>query len=96
MVEYRTTSPDYFLDRMDTYEAELFIDYLPYIDKTSWEQTRQIVRATFQIMSKKQLKISDILTMPWDTEAENHDVDKEQMERVKALAKSLEGKINLN
>lgn len=84
------------MDKMTYYEAALIIDNLGNSDRNQWEMARQIIRATFQIMSKKQLKVTDILSLPWDENTQNEEPDEQEVERVKRLAKSLEGKINLD
>lgn len=58
--------PDYFLDRMQWYEAEACLQGLEDKNKVSWEQTRFISYVTAQVNSTKKLKPTDILSFTWD------------------------------
>ena len=72
--EFRVVPIEYFLDEMQEYEVSLIVDNLKYLDRNNWEQTRFQVYANAQMNTKKHLKETDIMKLPWD----NGDVDGEK------------------
>ena len=61
-------SPDYVFDEMQFYELQPLVDNAYRRNKEQWEQARMISYITAQCNSTKKLKMTDILTFPWDTE----------------------------
>lgn len=102
--EYKIVSIEYFMDKMPEYELIDILDNIPFIDVSGWEQTRSTIFTMAQMMSKKQLKSTDLFVFPWDEEFESHKSrDKSQDEplpqeisdtdiaRLKAKAAQFEG-----
>lgn len=58
--------PSYILDEMDWYEVNSLLKYRYYAVKEQWEQTRLITYMTAQVNSNKHLKVTDIITFPWE------------------------------
>lgn len=84
-------SVEYFMDKMQEYELATVIEYIPYMDVNSWEQTRQIMYVYTQSLSKKHLKLSDILHFKWDVEQKKDtDISNNDIERLRAQAKNIE------
>ena len=71
--EFKVASLDYFLDEMQEYEISMIFDNLKYLDRNSWEQTRFQIYANAQMNTRKHLKETDIMKLPWD----NGDTDGE-------------------
>lgn len=75
------------MDEMQDYEVNDILDALPYLDRNSWEQSRLQSLVTAQVNSKKQLKATDIIKLPWDednvTETSPTEISTEDIERLK-------------
>ena len=67
-------SPEYVLDKMELYEAQVALKYGYYASKDTWEANRLVAYIIAQVNSKKRLKIEDIIKFPW----ENEDIEKVQ------------------
>lgn len=79
------------MDKMQEYELATVIEYIPYMDVNSWEQTRQIMYVYAQSLSKKHLKLSDILHFAWDNERKiETEISNNDIERLRAQAKNIE------
>lgn len=87
MLELRLP-PHYVLDEMDWYEINSILKYRYYAYKESWEQTRLITYMTAQVNSSKHLKVTDIITFPWEEEEkeENTRITSDDIKRLKAMA----------
>ena len=76
------------MDEMQDYEVNDILDALPYLDRNSWEQSRLQSLVTAQVNSKKQLKATDIIKLPWDednvTETSPTEISTEDIERLKS------------
>lgn len=80
--------PSYILDEIDWYEINSLMKYRYYAVKEQWEQARLITYMTAQVNSKKHLKLTDIITFPWekDESEENTKVTDDDVKRLKAMA----------
>ena len=81
-------SPQYVLDEIEWYEINSLFKYRHYSHKDSWEQARLITYMVAQVNSKKTLKLGDIISFPWedDAEAEEQKVSAEDVKRLKQMA----------
>lgn len=80
--------PSYILDEMDWYEVNALLKYRYYSFKEQWEQTRLVTYMTAQVNSKRHLKLTDIITFPWEKEEENTRVTDDDVKRLKAMAEN--------
>lgn len=89
-VEYGCVSVGYYLDTMQPYELYPILSNLHLKVKGDWERTRNIMYAVCQSQSTKHLKVTDIMSLPWD-DADNQmvrnvkkvELTKEYIERMK-------------
>ncbi len=89
-VEYGCVSINYYLDVMQPYELYPILSNLHLKVKGDWERTRNIMYAVCQSQSTKHLKVTDIMSLPWD-DADNQmvrnvkkvELTKEYIERMK-------------
>lgn len=69
-IEYKMTTPEYFLDKMQPYELDLFLDNMNYAYRYSWEQARFIsyILSLPNVDRKKypNFSMNDIQEFPWD------------------------------
>lgn len=56
------------MDRMRPYEVNDYLKSLKYIDKTLRELERYSNYIYLQANSKKEIKLSDIMSLPWDVD----------------------------
>lgn len=94
MFEYKATSLEYFLDKMQYYELDIILSMLEYTTKQDWEQTRFQSYITAQTQSTKKLNPQDVLKFSWDNEATNKEnkntyISTEDVERLKAKANKI-------
>ena len=82
--------PSYILDEMDWYEVNALLKYRYYAFKEQWEQARLVTYMTAQVNSRKHLKLSDIITFPWEKEEEeeNTSITDDDVKRLKAMAEN--------
>lgn len=75
---------------MDWYEINSLLKYRYYAYKEQWEQTRLITYMTAQVNSSKHLKVTDIITFPWEEEEkeENTRITDDDVKRLKAMAEN--------
>lgn len=71
---------DYFLHKMDTWEAMEMVGMLEYADRQAWEQTRAQVYVAAQSNSKRKLKATEVMKFPWDSDIEKSTLTKELTE----------------
>ena len=83
-------APDYVLDRMAFYEAEMFLSHLDLKHRSSWEQTRQLFYAICQVNSKDRLIPSELMPFPWEEKKTGHSNDGEDPDDVKKRMLELE------
>ena len=87
--------PSYILNEMEWYEINSLFKYRHYVSKESWEQARLITYMTAQVNSKRHLKLTDIITFPWEKEDEEQTkVTDEDVKRLKAMAQDYLSKGN--
>lgn len=82
--------PQYVLDEMQMYEAQVAMKYGYYANKDVWEANRLTAYITAQVNSKRRLKVADIVTFPWEEQEEASDtrISKEDIERLQKQAES--------
>lgn len=85
-------SPEYVLDRMEKYEVRALLDNMHLKVKENWEQTRMLSYIVAQTQSTKKLKMTDIITFPWEEQEklENQQVTNSDKQRLINMAKILE------
>ena len=82
---------EYFMDELQVWEVNDIYNMLQYADTTSWEQTRWLMYVIAQVNSRKQLKVTDILKLPWDGDSvHNTTISDKDIARLKNKAKLLE------
>ena len=81
---------EYFMDDMQDWEVQDIYSNLQYADASSWEQTRWLMYVVAQVNSRKQLKVTDILKLPWDGGSIETTISKENITRLKEKARLLE------
>ena len=84
-------SPEYVLDKIQTYEINALVEYGFLKDRENWEQARLMAYVTAQCQSTKKIKITDIVQFPWEQKQtkEQTEIDKKKLEQVKAMAKEI-------
>lgn len=83
--------PEYVLDKMRMYEAEILIDGIWKKKRQEWEQARLIAWVTLRCNTKSKVGLSEFLPFEWDKEKEKAPVvTEEDRMRLKARAKALE------
>lgn len=102
----KLVSYEYFMDELKDYELNLLIEGHEGNDRTSWEQTRLLMYSVLAPYQKKgkELKITDVLSFPWDNdpyhtgdiEISNEQVDtmKERIEIMQEKFKQTKKKTN--
>ena len=87
--------PQYVLDDMQMYEAQVAMKYGFYANKDLWEANRLTAYITAQVNSRKKLNVTDLVTFPWEEDIKNTDtsISKEDIER---LQKQAENYLNHN
>lgn len=83
-------APDYVLDQMEFYEAEMFLAHLDLKHRSSWEQTRQLFYAICQVNSKDRLNPSELMPFPWEERETDHSTNGEDPDDVKKRMLELE------
>ena len=83
-------APDYVLDQMAFYEAEMFLAHLDLKHRSSWEQTRQIFYAICQVNSKDRLIPSELMPFQWEEKKTDRPNDGEDPDEVKKRMLELE------
>lgn len=84
-------SPQYVLDNMQMYEAQIAMKYGYYANKDVWEANRLTAYITAQVNSKRKLKVTDLVTFPWEEDDDNtadNRITKEDIERLKIQAEN--------
>ena len=83
--------PQYVLDDMQMYEAQVAMKYSYYANKDVWEANRLTAYITAQVNSKRKLKITDLVTFPWEEESASESdtsISKEDIERLQKQAEN--------
>lgn len=79
--------PQYVLDDMQMYEAQVAMKYSYYANKDVWEANRLTAYITAQVNSKRRLTLQDIVTFPWENKEESDtSITKEDIERLQMKA----------
>lgn len=61
-------SPSYFFYELEIPEAEAYLRGLEESRRSAWEQSRLVAYVIAQVNSRKQMRPSDIVPLPWDGE----------------------------
>jgi hypothetical protein len=80
---------EYFLDDLQDYELALIIENIPYADRTFWEVGRFIAHANIQKETRKSIKPTSILKLPWDIDIEKTKISNEEIERLKRQSEQI-------
>lgn len=67
----------------------LIIENIPYSDRTSWEIGRFIAHANIQKETRKNIKPTSILKLPWDVNSEETKISNDEIERLKEKSKQI-------
>ena len=70
-MEYKACSIEYFMEKMSSLELSIILSNLNCCVKNDWEMCRQIAWSNLTPYSKKKLKPSDIMQLPWDNKGQN-------------------------
>ena len=89
-MEYKACTIQYFLDEMKSYELSIILDNLNCCVKNSWEMCRQIMCSNLIPYSKKKLKPSDVIQLPWDKDMNKKREVKVTKELVKEMTRNAE------
>lgn len=65
-IEYKIVTVPYFLDDMQNYELSILIDKVNVSVRNDWEIARQLMWSNMAMWSKKKLKPTDVMSLPWD------------------------------
>lgn len=74
---------------MQVYEVNTIIENLPYLDRTSWEQSRFQIYSSVQINTKKKINPTDIMKFAWDNDKEDITISNDDIERLKEKSKQI-------
>lgn len=82
------------MDYMQEYEVRDILEYIPYLDRNSWEQCRYAMYSNIQMNSTKPIKATEIIKFPWDNItdeiAKETTISKDEIERLKNKAKLIQ------
>ena len=83
--------PQYVLDEMQMYEAQVAMKYGYYANKDLWEANRLTAYITAQVNSRKKLNVTDLVTFPWEEDVNTTEtkISKEDIERLQKQAEKL-------
>ena len=83
------------MDKMQDWEIFEFFNNLEYSNYVDWEMTRWIMYSIVQSNSSKQLKVTDILKLPWDNDKSNDNIEisNNEIAKLNALANKFKDKI---
>ena len=84
--------PEYFLDRMGAMETQDYLDGMARRHRTAWEVGREVMRVTAAVGGCKRFDFP----LPWDKEKKEeapHVPDAREMERLRATAARIAGKL---
>lgn len=74
---------------MQPWEVDAILENANYIDSPLWDMTRLEMYSNMSIWSKKKMKITDILSFPWDNDSKGTvtTISNEDIERLRNKAK---------
>lgn len=90
-IEYKVVSIQYFMDVMQPFELNILLENMSKSVKSDWERARQICYTITQVNSKKHLKPSDVMKLPWDndTKKAKKNVDTDALNKLAARMKEM-------
>ena len=74
---------------MKTYEIQLVLDNLQYLDRNTWEQCRINSYVFAQTQTKKKINPKDILKFAWDNEGTSTEISNEDIERLQKKSEQI-------
>lgn len=83
-------SPEYFFNKMTPAETRDYLEGLSKRNRSSWEQTRSLLRLVYGVATGKELE----LELPWDEKRVVEPVTKEDLEEMRKKAKEMEERLN--
>lgn len=93
--QYKIMPIEYFMDRMEWYEVNNYIENLEYLDTNSWEQMRTLVYSITSMFSKKHYAPTDLMKFAWDKEKNNDkitEISNEDIEKLQYQANQIKRK----
>jgi hypothetical protein len=85
------------IEETDWYLIDLYAANTSEFYRNGWEQTRFISYVQAQTQSTKQLKITDIMNLPWDSDKQAKTVvDKGAKQRLAENIRNMEKQLNLS
>lgn len=85
-------SPEYVLDKIQSYEIKALSDFSYLKNKEDWEQTRFQSWVLANCHSSKKLNTTDIVKFSWDEKEPTKkqiQIDKQKIEQLKTLAQEM-------
>lgn len=89
--------PAYVLDHMQLYEVRTLLQNWHMIHKESWEQTRWQTCFIMNMLAKDKIKMTDLISFPWDKETQQDEpkaLDDNRMNALIERAKQFEKNFN--
>lgn len=83
-------SPAHFFYNMTLPEVAAFVRGMEEKEKNEWEKVRMHVFKVAQILSGGDMEPADIMRLPWDKEKGPVEVDMNELDRIKQIARRLE------
>lgn len=83
------------MNDLEMWEANELCYRLQYCDKPLREALRYNAYVTAQLFSKKKLKLSDVLKLPFDDLYVDHNIEDKDIERLKQATQLMQGSINI-
>jgi hypothetical protein len=84
-------SPNYFLDEMSFFEADMLLMQYYKQYKNTWEQTRLIAYYCAAPFTK--IKLKDVIPFSWDSEDKHEEIPPEELEQRKQYLIDLANRI---
>ena len=97
--EYKIVSVEYFLDRLELYEAKDIAKNLIYCDKDYKEFTRYQLYVAIQSNSKKKIDLKEVAKLPWDNKWLDHTefkYDEKEQKKLNEAANNIADMLNNN
>ena len=78
---------------MQEYEVKAYLEYIPYLDRNSWEQLRYDMFSNIQMNTSKPINAQDLLKFPWDEIVDaDTDISNNDIERLRNKSKLIQEK----
>lgn len=83
VIEHKIVSYDYFMDRMQQYELQMFIDMLPWAFKHDSEQTRLVLWGILSPYMKKKQSPEELLPLVTDCKEKEPMLDNATADKIR-------------